>query len=38
MEQIYGPQYKIVIDSTMESGTNIMLRIPMVTSEIMASN
>ena len=38
MEQIYGPQYKIVIDNTMESGTNIMLRIPMVTSEIMDSN
>ncbi len=38
MEQIYGPQYKIIIDSTMESGTNITLRIPMVTSEIMVSN
>ncbi len=38
MEQIYGPQYKIVIDSRPESGTTVHLRVPMVTSEIMASN
>ncbi len=38
MEQIYGPQYKIVIDSGLELGTTIHLRIPMVTSEIMLTN
>ena len=32
MEQIYGPQYKIGIDSSMESGTTVNLRIPMASS------
>ncbi|MBW1820983.1 MAG: histidine kinase [Deltaproteobacteria bacterium] len=38
MEQIYGPQYKIVIESGMESGTIVNLRIPVASSVIMTSN
>lgn len=38
MEQIYGPQYKIVIESGMESGTIVKLKIPMASSGIMDSN
>ena len=38
MEQIYGPQYKIVIDSGLESGTTVNLRIPMASSGIMDCN
>jgi len=38
MEQIYGPQYKMVIDSQPESGTIVNLRIPMASSGIMTSN
>jgi len=38
MEQMYGPQYKIVIESGMESGTIVNLRIPVTSSVIMDSN
>jgi two-component system, LytTR family, sensor kinase len=38
MQQIYGPQYKIVIDSGLESGTTVNLRIPMASSGVMDSN
>ena len=35
MEQIYGPQYKLVINSKQDSGTTVKLMVPMVNSDIM---
>jgi two-component system sensor histidine kinase LytS len=35
MEQIYGPQYKLVMSSKQDSGTTVKLMIPMVNSDIM---
>ena len=35
MEQIYGPQYKLVMNSKQDSGTTVKLMVPMVNSDIM---
>jgi two-component system sensor histidine kinase LytS len=35
MEQIYGPQYKLVMNSKQDSGTTVKLMIPMVNSDII---
>jgi two-component system, LytTR family, sensor kinase len=35
MEQIYGPQYKLVVNSKQDSGTTVKLMVPMANSDIM---
>ena len=35
MEQIYGPQYKLVMNSKQDSGTTVKLMVPMTHSDIM---
>ena len=35
MEQIYGPQYKLVMNSKQDSGTTVKLMVPMVNSDLI---
>ncbi len=35
MEQIYGPQYKLIVNSKQDSGTTVKLMVPMANSDIM---
>ena len=35
MEQIYGPQYKLIMNSKQDSGTTVKLKVPMINSDLM---